>query len=508
MRSEIVIVDGTMDGAGAQVNLVKKSVPVSVVGSSSTPYMIAKWDLDKTLVGVAGVDKYYTCVIKYKFTKAAPNCVVYPYMSSAFSVGSLAEGENVSVFYPNLRWGISIDSFRLYAISASGNGGNFGSLTVDWVCLYEGKLDNPPLSFMPSSSDLSPSIKWVGTSLQVNGMNPVNLKGEKGDIGTFSPEQSQMLAHHDATLSEHGVSISELKEKFGKLEPSILINSDTEYLSAIAAIEQAAQAKSGSVCSTIRLTNAGLPIILPCPELLMDREITITRVHEPLQACAMWSRAFYIHTNKSSSQVGIVTPGAMPFTNFVYRSSLPSFSGCKGYELSTSVTGSNKFRAISDIDCSQALSLTFRAIGTSRGVRWLLMDASVFDARVSVSDMGIVWGAVSQVRGEEQWTAKMNGIVIPRNYITASNFTITDKMSRVTYNGSSRTVYMTVPSSLPDGFEFRIQNNSQNSILLQGAPVVGGIRSLPRRSIYEVRKDNGSLIIYPILANLDSSTGM
>ena len=67
---------------------------------------------------------------------------------------------------------------------------------------------------------------------------------------------------------------------------------------------------------------------------------------------------------------------------------------------------------------------------------------------------------------------------------------------------------MTVPSSLPDGFEFRIQNNSQNSILLQGASVVGGIRSIPRRSIYEVRKDNGSLIIYPILPNLDSSTGM
>ncbi|DBA55472.1 hypothetical protein [Porphyromonas gingivalis] len=508
MRSEALIVDSTQDGAGAQVNLVKKSVPISVMGSSSTPYMIAKWDLDKTLVGTAGVDQFFTMVIKYKFTKKTPACKILTYFDGQFSPGALDEGENVSVIYPNLRWGISIDSLRLYAISASGNGGDFGSLSVDWVCLYEGKLDNPPLSFMPSSSDLSPSIRWVGTSLQVNGMNPVNLKGEKGDIGTFSPEQSQMLEHHDATLSEHGVSISELKEKFGNLEPSILINSDTEYLSAIAAIEQAAQAKSGSVCSTIRLTNAGLPIILPCPELLMDREITIARVHEPLQACAMWSRAFYIHTNKSSSQVGIVTPGAMPFTNFVYRSSLPSFSGCKGYELSTSVTGSNKFRAISDIDCSQALSLTFRAIGTSRGVRWLLMDASVFDARVGVSDMERVWGAVSQVRGEEQWTAKMNGIVIPRNYITASNFTITDKMSRVTYNGSSRTVYMTVPSSLPDGFEFRIQNNSQNSILLQGASVVGGIRSLPRRSIYEVRKDNGSLIIYPILPNLDSSTGM
>lgn len=506
MRSEALIVDSTQDGAGAQVNLVKKSVPISVVGNNSTPYMIAKWDLDKTLVGTAGVEKFYTLVMKYKFTKAAPNCIVYPYMSSAFSAGVLAEGENVSVFYPNLRYGISIDSLRLYAISASGNGGNFGSLTVDWVCLYEGKLDNPPLSFMPSSSDLSPSIKWVGTSLQVNGMSPVNLKGEKGDTGTFSAEQSLMLEHHDTTLSEHGVSISELKEKFGKLEPSILINSDTEYLSAIAAIEQAAQAKSGSVCSTIRLTNSGLPIILPCPELLMDREITITRVHDPLQACAMWSRAFYIHTNKSSSQVGIVTPGSMPFTNFVYRSSLPSFPGCKGYELSSSVTGSNKFRAISDIDCSQSLSLTFRAIGTSRGVRWLLMDASVFDARISVSEMGIVWGAVSQVRGAEPWTAKMNGIVVPRTYITSNSFTVTDKMSWITWAGTSGRNGMQVPSGLPSGFEFRVQNNSQYSLSVT-ASFAGGIRSIPRRSIYAARMDNGYLLLYPLLANIDSSTG-
>ena len=151
--------DRGKDGSSFQINLVKKSVPVSVVGSSSTPYMIAKWDLDKKLVGVAGVDKYYTCVIKYKFTKKTPACRVRPLFDSFFSAPDLEEGVFVRIF--NHRFNNTVGSLRLYAISASGNGGDFGSIDVDWVCLYEGKIDNPPLTFMPSESNLKPSLTWI-----------------------------------------------------------------------------------------------------------------------------------------------------------------------------------------------------------------------------------------------------------------------------------------------------------------------------------------------------------
>lgn len=218
--------DRGKDGYSAQINLVKESVPISVVGNNSTPYMIAKWDLDKTLVGTAGVDQYYTCVIKYKFTKKTPACRIYPYMNTAFSIGLLDEGENTSVFYPNLRWGISIDSLRLYAISASGNGGDFGSIDVDWVCLYEGKLDNPPLIFMPSKFNLRPKVQWQGTSLKVDELDPVNLKGETGE---FSPEQSAMLLSNNASIgqlqgsvSAHNVTINQhtqqIKQHSGKID--------------------------------------------------------------------------------------------------------------------------------------------------------------------------------------------------------------------------------------------------------------------------------------------------
>lgn len=218
--------DRGKDGSSAQINLVKESVPVSVVGNNSTPHLIAKWDLDKKLVGVAGVDKYYTCVIKYKFTKKTPACKIYPYMAGQFSMGLLEEGENISVYYPNLRWGVSIDSLKLYAISASGNGGDFGSIDVDWVCLYEGKLDNPPLIFMPSKFNLRPKVQWQGTSLKVDELDPVNLKGETGE---FSPEQSAMLLSNNASIgqlqgsvSAHNVTINQhtqqIKQHSGKID--------------------------------------------------------------------------------------------------------------------------------------------------------------------------------------------------------------------------------------------------------------------------------------------------
>ena len=367
-------------------------MPVSVVGNNSTPYMIAKWDLDKTLVETAGVDKYYTCVIKYKFTKKTPTCRIYPYMSGAFSMGLLDEGENISVYYPNLRWGVTIDSVRLYAVSASGKGGDFGSIDVDWICLYEGKIDNPPLTFMPSESNLKPSLQWIGTSLQINSDAPVNLQGPQGETGTFSPEQLAMLegdhasignlqgsvnahnitlgqhtqqinqhgntlnahdqsisshttqinqhsgkidnlqgnvnahgntlnAHgqsisshttqinqhgsaisqHDHTLSDHTQSITELTQNFGVEVPSILISNTQQYIQVLGEIEQQATMKTGRVCSTLRLTSSDMPVILPCPEKFVDRQVTVVRLAEPLNYCALFHDCIYIHTTKNPS---------------------------------------------------------------------------------------------------------------------------------------------------------------------------------------------------------------
>lgn len=581
--------DRGKDGYSAQINLVKESVPISVVGNNSTPYMIAKWDLDKKLVGVAGVDKYYTCVIKYKFTKKTPNCMIYPYMAGQFSMGLLDEGENISVYYPNLRYGISIDSLRLYAISASGNGGDFGSIDVDWVCLYEGKLDNPPLTFMPSKSNLRPKVQWQGTSLKVDELDPVqlkgekgdkpttqwqgttlvvdgvgkNLKGEKGDTGEFSPEQLAMLegdhasignlqgsvnahnitlgqhtqqinqhsgkidnlqgsvnaqgntlsAHgqsisshttqinqhtnqigqHGGVLSEHTQSITELTQNFGVEVPSILISNTQQYIQVLGEIEQQATMKTGRVCSTLRLTSSELPIILPCPEKFVDRQITIARLAEPLNYYALFHDCIYIHTTKSYNSVGILSGGSMPFNNFVYDSQVPAFTGCKGYRINQNVTGLNKFRALSEMDCNQSLSITFQSISYSGGYRWLLLDVSSFDARISPYEADTIWGATRQVRGQAPWTIQYNGLVVPTSKHSTNTFTITDKMNWVEFNGTGRTATMNFPTSLPEGFMCYLQNNAQNTtIAVSESNPVTSLNRIPPRSLCLCRKGSGN----------------
>lgn len=582
--------DRGKDGSSSQINLVKKSVPVSVVGNNSTPYMIAKWDLDKKLVGTAGVDKYYTCVIKYKFTKKTPTCRIYPYMAGEFSMGLLDEGENISVYYPNLRWGITIDSVRLYAVSASGNGGDFGSIDVDWVCLYEGKIDNPPLTFMPSESNLKPSLQWIGTSLQINSEAPVNLQGPQGAAGSFSPEQLAMLegdhasignlqgsvnahnitlgqhtqqinqhgntlnahdqsisshttqinqhsgkidnlqgnvnahgntlnAHgqsisshttqinqhgsaisqHDHTLSDHTQSITELTQNFGMEVPSILISNTQQYIQVLGEIEQQATMKTGRVCSTLRLTSSDMPVILPCPEKFVDRQVTVVRLAEPLNYCALFHDCIYIHTTKNPSSVGVLAGGSMPFNNFVYHSQAPSYAGCKGYRINQNVTGLNKFRALTEIDCNQSLSLTFLAVAYSGGYRWVLSDISAFDARISPYEAEAIWNATRQVRGLASWTIQYNGLVVPTSKQSAATFTVTDKMGWIEYNGSSRTATMDFPSSLPEGFMCYVQNNFQQSMGVTGCTPLTTLNRIPARSLCMCRKGTRSnMLIFQI----------
>lgn len=336
----------------------------------------------------------------------------------------------------------------------------------------------------------------------------------------FSEQQNvlDLVAELDvaqAQLLEHvGETVNDLWDSFGSPHLSQKVSSLNTYLALIYRMEEKAIQKTGNsyVCDTIDIAFANSPFILPDPAVMEGRELSLFKSTANTY-CGGYDGGVYVHYNAStpsSLRGGVVFGGSRdilqtttttPPANGISHSSI---SGCIAYFPRTE----NGTYALKEIACGEQIILTFRAVSIRGKHYWLVVNQSEGAAKLSHTEASDLLIAKKKVAGEVAWVAKLNGVIIPRTYITSSNFSVTDEMARITWNGASRTVYMTVPSTLPDGFEFRIQNNSQNSILLQGAPVVGGIRSIPRRSIYEVRKDNGSLIIYPILANLDSSTGL
>lgn len=336
----------------------------------------------------------------------------------------------------------------------------------------------------------------------------------------FSEQQNvlDLVAELDvaqAQLLEHvGESVNDLWDSFGSPHLSQKVSSLNTYLALIYRMEEKAIQKTGNsyVCDTIDIAFANSPFILPDPAVMEGRELSLFKSTANTY-CGGYDGGVYVHYNAStpsSLRGGVVFGGSRdilqtttttPPANGISHSPI---SGCIAYFPRTE----NGTYALKEIACGEQIILTFRAVSIRGKHYWLVVNQSEGAAKLSHTEASDLLIAKKKVAGEVAWVAKLNGVIIPRNYITANNFSVTEEMARITWNGASRTVYMTVPSTLPDGFEFRIQNNSQNSILLQGAPVVGGIRSIPRRSIYEVRKDNGSLIIYPILANLDSSTGL
>ena len=281
--------------------------------------------------------------------------------------------------------------------------------------------------------------------------------------------------------------------------PSILISNTQQYLQVLGEIEQQAMAKSGKVCSTLRLVSSDMPIVLPCPEKFVDRQITIARLAEPLNLCALFHDCIYIHTTKSYNSVGVLSGGSMPFNNFVYDSQAPAFTGCKGYRINQNVSGLNKFRALSEIDCNQSLSITFQAVSFSGGYRWILLDVSAFDARISPSEAGFLWGTARQVAGKAPWTIQYNGLVVPTSKQSSSTFTVTDKMGWIEYNGSSRTATMDFPSSLPEGFMCYVQNNFQQTIGVTGCTPLTTLNRIPARSLCMCRKGTRSnMLIFQI----------
>lgn len=336
----------------------------------------------------------------------------------------------------------------------------------------------------------------------------------------FSEQQNvlDLVAELDvaqAQLLEHvGESVNDLWDSFGSPHLSQKVSSLNTYLALIYRMEEKAIQKTGNsyVCDTIDIAFANSPFILPDPAVMEGRELSLFKSTANTY-CGGYDGGVYVHYNAStpsSLRGGVVFGGSRdilqtttttPPANGISHSPI---SGCIAYF----PRPENGTYALKEIACGEQIILTFRAVSIRWKHYWLVVNQSEGAAKLSHTEASDLLLAKKKVAGEVAWVAKLNGVIIPRTYITANNFSVTDEMARITWNGASRTVYMTVPSTLPDGFEFRIQNNSQNSILLQGAPVVGGIRSIPRRSIYEVRKDNGSLIIYPILANLDSSTGL
>lgn len=162
-------------------------------------------------------------------------------------------------------------------------------------------------------------------------------------VAHLSEAQSLMLESHDSTLITHNEEINTLKQNFGVHQPSILVSTESQYLQVLSDIRIAALAKNGQVCSTLRLTDATLPLILPCPQALCDRDITVMKMCTPPNYCANNSDVIYIQSPQPHTRLGIMTPGSNPFDNFVYRSN-PSpalnITGCKAFKLSPETSSS------------------------------------------------------------------------------------------------------------------------------------------------------------------------
>lgn len=526
MRSEGLTVDGTMDGVGVNPNLLE--------GTNFGKPMVFSMIADPSFA-IYSEDMYPCVEVGYGWGFRSKNMTLQPgtytiscLAKSALDTPSQPRISSTDIFgikyfdlIDNTKWVPLKHSFTLTETKT----GIFYFLAEDTrgrVKFAQIKLEagDGSTAYVVHPNDLIPPIKWVGTSLKINDGVPVQLKGEKGDTGEFSPEQSAMLSAHEVSINQHGnqinqqgnaitqheqtinehtQSITELTQNFGMEVPSILISNTQQYIQVLEEIEQQAMAKSGKVCSTIRLTSSEMPIILPCPEKFVDRQITIARLAEPLNYCAMFHDVIYIHTAKSPSSVGVLAGGSMPFNNFVYYSQAPAFSGCKGYRINQNVTGLNKFRALTEIDCNQSLSLTFLAVNYSGGYRWLLMDVSAFDAHISPNEAGTIWRAVQQVRGQEPWTIKHNGQIIPASKHSTAMFTVTEMMGWIEYNGSGRTTTMDFPASLLEGFMCYVQNNARQPLTVTGCSPVGTLRDVPARSLCLCRKGTrNNMLIFQI----------
>lgn len=335
----------------------------------------------------------------------------------------------------------------------------------------------------------------------------------------FSEQQNvlDLVAELDvaqAQLLEHvGESVNDLWDSFGSPHLSQKVSSLNTYLALIYRMEEKAIQKTGNsyVCDTIDIAFANSPFILPDPAVMEGRELSLFKSTANTY-CGGYDGGVYVHYNAStpsSLRGGVVFGGSRdilqtttttPPANGISHSSI---SGCIAYFPRTE----NGTYALKEIACGEQIILTFRAVSIRGKHYWLVVNQSEGAAKLSHTEASDLLLAKKKVAGEVAWVAKLNGVIIPRTYITANIFSVTDEMARITYNGTSSRATMTVPYSLPDGFEFRVQNNTRYPLALAGKTIVGGIRSIPARSIYNIRVESAGLILSPHLKNLDSSTG-
>lgn len=335
----------------------------------------------------------------------------------------------------------------------------------------------------------------------------------------FSEQQNvlDLVAELDvaqAQLLEHvGESVNDLWDSFGSPHLSQKVSSLNTYLALIYRMEEKAIQKTGNsyVCDTIDIAFANSPFILPDPAVMEGRELSLFKSTANTY-CGGYDGGVYVHYNAStpsSLRGGVVFGGSRdilqttttaPPANGISHSPI---SGCIAYFPRTE----NGTYALKEIACGEQIILTFRAVSIRGKHYWLVVNQSEGAAKLSHTEASDLLLAKKKVAGEVAWVAKLNGVIIPRTYITANIFSVTDEMARITYNGTSSRATMTVPYSLPDGFEFRVQNNTRYPLSLAGKTIVGGIRSIPARSIYNIRVESAGLILSPHLKNLDSSTG-
>lgn len=335
----------------------------------------------------------------------------------------------------------------------------------------------------------------------------------------FSEQQNvlDLVAELDvaqAQLLEHvGESVNDLWDSFGSPHLSQKVSSLNTYLALIYRMEEKAIQKTGNsyVCDTIDIAFANSPFILPDPAVMEGRELSLFKSTANTYSGG-YDGGVYVHYNAStpsSLRGGVVFGGSRdilqttttaPPANGISHSPI---SGCIAYFPRTE----NGTYALKEIACGEQIILTFRAVSIRGKHYWLVVNQSEGAAKLSHTEASDLLLAKKKVAGEVAWVAKLNGVIIPRTYITANIFSVTDEMARITYNGTSSRATMTVPYSLPDGFEFRVQNNTRYPLSLAGKTIVGGIRSIPARSIYNIRVESAGLILSPHLKNLDSSTG-
>ena len=305
-------------------------------------------------------------------------------------------------------------------------------------------------------------------------------------------------------------SVGTLWKRFGTPHVEEKVTSLSAYNTLISQIEIKAQEKTADsyVCDTIDIAFENSPLMLPDPVVMEGREISLFKSYASTY-CGGYDRCIYVHylsSTASSLRGGVAMGGTY---NIVQTTTtVPSggftpisISGCTAYF----PREGNGTRALKEIACGEQILLTFRAYKIGGKYYWIIMNQSEAAAKFSQPEAALLLRSQRRVDGEESWTVKANGIVIPRT-TASSAFTVTDSMGWVEYIASGTTsTSMTFPTYLPEGFMCHVQNNSQGAIRVLGCSVATGQSSVPPRSVCMLRRGSGNYVLIFYIASLDTA---